>query len=342
MQNATFNAVFESTNTNSAAEQNVVKTFSTKLPNGNKLTINSTPAELNILADAMADIPKEDKPKAKADVQEELVQNTIAADEADVTEQVTQMAAKPAAAPQYVTPEKWEFTVAEDDANIQLRSRDTYVWQFKAQQRRTAVASLQMCRVVYEANKMLVDHDFLRFCESIGYKSDSSTVRKFLAIGRVYPRLIQYADQLPAAWTSIYALTQMPADDFERCIADGYRLCDLSTAEIDDLVKKTRVIKNLVSPFKKDKKEVGTCVAKVFFTKVLDDTDLRLLKKAFAEISLRMPVELRIEKKIEDMYSERAAQRYSTAKKEAADTAVKPENWDYGTAANSVYAQKAA
>lgn len=69
---------------------------------------------------------------------------------------------------------------------------------------------------------------------------------------------------------------------------------------------------------------------------------MRLLKKAFAEISLRMPVELRIEKKIEDMYSQRAAQRYETAKKEAPETAVKPENWDYGTAANNMYAQKAA
>lgn len=97
-----------------------------------------------------------------------------------------------------------------------------------------------------------------------------------------------------------------------------------------------------MSPFKKDKKEVSVCVAKVFFTKVLDDTDLRLLKKAFAEISTRMPVELRIEKKIEDMYTERAAQRYEAAKKEAPDATVKPDAWDYGTAANNVYAQKAA
>ncbi len=337
------NAATQTASVNTAAELNIKPgMLSTTLPDGRKLTINSSADEFKPLGEAMANIPKEDKPKAKASVQEELVQNTIKADEAEVSQQVKKLAATTVANPEYVTPEKWEFSVAEDDANIEPRTRDTYVWQFKAQQRRTAIASLQMCRVVYEANKMLADYDFLRFCESIGYKSDSSTVRKFLVIGRVYPRLIQYADQLPAAWTSIYALTQMPADDFERCIADGYRLCDLSTAEIEGLVKKTRAINNLVSPFKKDKKEINVCVAKVFFTKVLDDTDLRLLKKAFAEISLRMPVELRIEKKIEDMYSQRAAQRYETAKKEAPETAVKPENWDYGTAANNMYAQKAA
>lgn len=152
----------------------------------------------------------------------------------------------------------------------------------------------------------------------------------------------RYADQLPAAWTSIYALTQMPADDFERCIAEGYRLCDLSTAEIDTLVKKTRKINNLMSPFKEDKKALGYCVAKVFFTKPMDDTDLRLLQKAFDEIAARLPVKLRIEKQVEEMHKERALQRYEALKQEAPDTAVKPETWDYGTAANNVYVKDAA
>ena len=337
------NAATQITVANTAAElNNKPGMLSTTLPDGRKLTINSGSDELNALGEALANTPKEDQAKAKADVQEQLVQNTVAADEAEVDEQVTQMAAAPAATPQYVTPEKWEFTVAEDDANIQVRTRDTYVWYFKAHQRRTAIASLQMCRVVYEANKMLADHDFLRFCESIGYKSDSSTVRKFLVIGRVYPRLIQYADQLPAAWTSIYALTQMPADDFERCIADGYRLCDLSTAEIDALVKKTRSVSNLMSPFKLDKKDNSFCVARVFFTKAMDDVDLRLLQKAFDEIATRLPVKLRIEKKVEEMHKERALQRYEALKKEAPDVALKPDAWDYGNAANNVYAKDAA
>jgi hypothetical protein len=297
---------------------------------------------VNPSIDAIKDLPADERREAAAEFAKDLVQNTIAADEAAVAEQVATMAAARATTSQYVTPEKWEFTVAEDDASISARSRDDYIWHFKAQQRRTAIASLQMCRVVYEANKMLADYEYERFCESIGYKSNSSTIRKFLVIGKVYPRMIQYADQLPAAWTSIYALTQMPADEFERCLDTGYRLCDLSTAEIDGLVKKTRAINNLVSPFKQDKKQIDVCVAKVFFTKVLDDTDLRLLKKAFAEISTRMPVELRIEKKIEEMYDERAAQRYEKDKQEAPGTAVKPGAWDYGTAANNVYAKDAA
>lgn len=342
MQNATFNEVFESINTTGATDQNVVKTFSTKLPNGNKLTINSASDEVKVMTAPIAELPKDEQAEAQAEFREAMIQNTIESDEAEVVAMVTAMAATPAVKQQYVTLEKWEFTVAEDDEKIEAKGRQAYVWFFKAHQRRTAVASLQMCRVVYEANKCLTDYEFDEFCKSIGYKPDSSTIRKFLVIGKVYPRLIKYADQLPAAWTSIYALTQMPADDFERCIAEGYQLCDLSTSEIDKLVQKTRSVNNLMSPFKKDKKDNSFCVARVFFTKEMDDVDLRLLQKAFDEVAARLPVKLRIEKKVEEMHKERALQRYEALKQEAPDTAVKPETWDYGTAANNVYAKDAA
>lgn len=342
MQNATFNAVFESTNTTGAADQNVVKTFSTKLPNGNKLTINSASDEIKAMTAPIAELPKDEQAKAQAQFREAMIQNTIESDEAEVAAKVATMAAAPVVQQQYVTPEKWEFTVAEEDEKIEAKGRQVYVWYFKAHQRRTSVASLQMCRVVYEANKCLTDYEFDEFCKNIGYVPKSSTIRKFLVIGKVYPRLIKYADQLPAAWTSIYALTQMPADDFERCIEDGYPLCDLSTSEIDAMVKRTRSVANLMSPFKRDKKDNSFCVARVFFTKEMDDVDLRLLQKAFDEIGARLPVKLRIEKKVEEMHKERALQRYEALKQEAPDAAVKPADWDYGTAANNVYAKDAA
>lgn len=317
--------------------------ISTTMGDGRKITINTGNAHLNDAAKKLAALPKKQQAQAIADFQEQLVQNTLEADEAEVAQQVEKMAEAPIPATmQYETPEKWEYSVAEDDSQIEGRTRQTYVWYFKAHQRRTAIASLQMCRVVYEANKSLPEHEFDEFCKNIGYKHDSSTIRKFLVIGKVYPRLIGYADQLPAAWTSIYALTQMPADDFERCIADGYRLCDLSTGEIDALVKKTRKVNNLMSPFKEDKKAMGYCVAKVFFTKKMDDTDLRMLQKAFDEIAARLPVKLVMDKQVLEMHKERAMQRYEMLKQESPDTAIKPSEWDYGTAANSVYEKKAA
>jgi hypothetical protein len=237
---------------------------------------------------------------------------------------------------EYSVPVKFEHTCEIDDTNIVKRQRNEYVYMFKANMRRTALATLDMCRVVYEAEKSLSDADFHEFCNQINYKSDSSTIRKFSTIGKVYPRFIQYAEQLPAAWTSIYALTQIAADDFELCIKGGYQLNKLTGGEIGELVKKTRDISNSVSPFKQEKKTLHYSVASVYFTKTVDDADFRLLQKAFDEIASRLPVKLVVKKEAAEYFEKRRAQRYEKLKVEANDAMVKPDKWDYGIAANQV------
>jgi len=324
---------------------NTTATFSTTLPNGQKMTINTGEADLKVIADQLSELPFEEKVEVAETIRNELIENTDKEDVAQVRKDVEEMASSyKEPKEQYSVPAKLEYTIDEDEEEekIEAKTRQAYVWYFKAHQRRTAIASLQMCRVVYEASKSLEDTDFDEFCKNIGYKPESSTIRKFVVVGKVYPRLIKYADQLPAAWTSIYALTQMPADDFERCVSNGYRLCDLSGGEIEELVKKTRQINNLMSPFKLDKKLKAYCVAKVYLTQRIDDTDLKLIQKAFDEVASRLPIKLSIEKEVLDIYQKRANQRYQKLKQEAPDAGIKPESWDYGVAANSVYNKDAA
>jgi len=322
---------------------NTTATFSTTLPNGQKMTINTSDEGIDAVVESIKALGGEEKLEAIAKFQAELIENTEKEDIKQFNQDVQDMNANyKAPTEKYSVPAKLEYTIDEDDEKIEAKDRQTYVWYFKAHQRRTAIASLQMCRVVYEASKSLEDSDFDEFCKNIGYKPESSTIRKFTVVGKVYPRLIKYADQLPAAWTSIYALTQMPADDFERCVSDGYRLCDLSGGEIEELVKQTRQINNLMSPFKLDKKVKAYCVGKVYLTQKIDDTDLRLIQKAFDEVASRLPIKLSIEKEVLDISQKRANQRYQKLKQEAPDTGIKPETWDYGVAANSVYNKDAA
>jgi len=324
---------------------NTTATFSTTLPNGQKMTINSGVEDLEFVSNQFKDLPIEERLVAAEKVRDEMIENTDNEDKEQLDKEISEMASSyEQPKEKYSVPAKLEYTIDEDEEEekIEPKTRQAYVWYFKAHQRRTAIASLQMCRVVYEASKSLADLNFDEFCKNIGYEPKSSTIRKFTVVGKVYPRLIKYADQLPAAWTSIYALTQMPADEFERCIESGYRLCDLSGGEIDQLVKKTRQINNLMSPFKLDKKQNAICVAKVYFTRKMDDVDLRLLQKAFDEVAARLPVKLSIETQVLEMFKERANQRYQKLKQEAPETGIKPESWDYGVAANSVYNKDAA
>jgi hypothetical protein len=272
-------------------------------------------------------------------MQRELNEKTDEDYDAGAAEHVKQLTAQtPAQEATYKSVQRMEYTVAgEDMDDIVVLSRQEYVFQFKAQARNTARAALEMCRLVYCAHKSLSETDFMTFCQNVGYKDDSSTIRKFITIGKVYPRLIDYAEQLPIAWTSIYQLTQMPADDFQRCIDDKYAFNKLTGSELKALVDKTKDANDIVSPFKRDKKINAYRVGTVFFTKLPDDTDFRLLQKAFDEVSARLPVRLVLSKEVTERFANRRAQRYELLKQEDDSVAVKPQEWDYGSAANDVH-----
>jgi len=224
-----------------------------------------------------------------------------------------------------------------DSTAIAPKERKEYVAAFKAGVEKTARSTLEMCRVVYEAEQSLDKFQFKTFCEEVGLKDYSSTVRKFSAIGRVYPRFIQYVDQLPASWTNIYLITQIPADAFEECLAKGYALNKLTGSKLDELVKSTKDINKIEEPLCFDSKNSGYVFAKLLFTKKPDDTDWRAMEKALAEISARLPIKFVINKEAGEFVKARREQRYEQIKRNAKDVDLKPDLWDLGAEANAVY-----
>ena len=224
-----------------------------------------------------------------------------------------------------------------DTTAIVPKERKEYVAAFKAGVEKTARSTLEMCRVVYEAEQSLDKFQFKTFCEEVGLKDYSSTVRKFSAIGRVYPRFIQYVDQLPASWTNIYLITQIPADAFEECLAKGYALNKLTGTKLDELVKSTKDINKIEEPLSFDSKNSGYVFAKLLFTKKPDDTDWRAMEKALGEISARLPIKFVINKEAGEFVQARREQRYEQIKRKSKDVDLKPDLWDLGAEANAVY-----
>ena len=224
-----------------------------------------------------------------------------------------------------------------DSTAITPKERKEYVAAFKAGVEKTARSTLEICRIVYEAEQSLDKFQFKTFCEEVGLKDYSSTVRKFSAIGRVYPRFIQYVDQLPASWTNIYLITQIPADTFEECVTKGYALNKLTGAKLDELVKSTKDINKIEEPLSFDSKNAGYVFAKLLFTKKPDDTDWRAMEKALAEISARLPIKFVINKEAVEFVQARREQRYEQIKQSSKNVDLKPDLWDLGAEANAVY-----
>lgn len=245
---------------------------------------------------------------------------------------------KATANPGVIYERKLSIEAATADATaIVPKERKEYVAAFKAGVEKTARSTLEMCRVVYEAEQSLDKFQFKTFCEEVGLKDYSSTVRKFSAIGRVYPRFIQYVDQLPASWTNIYLITQIPADAFEECLTKGYALNKLTGSKLDELVKSTKDVNKIEEPLSFDSKNSGYVFAKLLFTKKPDDTDWRAMEKALAEISARLPIKFVINKEAGEFVKARREQRYEQIKQNSKNVDLKPDLWDLGAEANAVY-----
>ena len=110
--------------------------------------------------------------------------------------------------------------------------RERFLSEYTAFAVKTAKATVEMCRVVYEAKTQLAKYEYLCFLRDIHHSSEDSTIRKYLAIGERYDKLIQYTNLLPSSWTSIYAITQIPSDVFDALVSTGSSMANLKGAQI--------------------------------------------------------------------------------------------------------------
>ena len=224
----------------------------------------------------------------------------------------------------------------EEDENLVKHERSFYVQEFKRGVEKTARATLETCRVVYEASRVLDNYQFQNFCKEVGYRDSSSSIRKFIAIGKVYPRFIQYADQLPSAWTAIYLITQIPADDFDTYIKHGKRLDQLKGNHLAGLTRKTMETADITTPLPYDDKAGGHVFAKLVSAKKLDDKDWRAIEKAMNEMQSRLPVRFVVLPGLKDLITEARLRMYENSKKHFVGQSFRPDTWDMGEEANAV------
>lgn len=219
----------------------------------------------------------------------------------------------------------------KDLERIKPRTRDQYVEQFRKSEARTARATLHMCRVVYEAKQTLAEHDFADFCTAIGYKDNSSVIRKYCAIGKLQPRLVKHAEYLPHEWSKIYTITQIPARAFELYAEGDFDFRKLKGKDLDALLEATREETPIQKLLPKDKDSQHFVFAKVLFTKSFVDVfDWAAVRRALAEVESRLPIRVQFETEANKAYEWTKANRYNAAKQNAWEVEFNPKKWDYG------------
>jgi hypothetical protein len=225
-----------------------------------------------------------------------------------------------------------------DNEVITPKTVNEYTLLFKKAEELSAREILAMCRVVYEANKSLNSAEFSDFCQRIGYKDTSSAIRKQIVIGKLQPRLVNHAEALPATWTGIYSITQIPAQEFEMLMDANRSFKEMPNSKIQELVKQTRDLSQVgISPavltLDEKKRNIlkGTVVAKVYFSKQPDDLDWKAFEKAMREVEANLPLNIQITADLHDLYVDRKLKRYEKIKTKQAPKVFKPETWDMGS-----------
>jgi hypothetical protein len=81
----------------------------------------------------------------------------------------------------------------------------------------TAQSILALAETCYEAKSHLSENEFEEFKTEVGLKSQS-TLSKLLGIGEKSTRLRPHVDKLPQAWTTLYKLSRLEPNEFDRII----------------------------------------------------------------------------------------------------------------------------
>ena len=97
--------------------------------------------------------------------------------------------------------------------------------KFNGFARKTAESVLQMAKVVSDMKAQAQEQrdktEFEKFCELIGYKSDSSLIRKFIQIGSKFEQLMASVDKLPNTWTTVYQIALLSNEAIEALMEKG-------------------------------------------------------------------------------------------------------------------------
>lgn len=145
--------------------------------------------------------------------------------------------------------------------NIVHGSVQEYVNKYHLFAAKTAENALGMCKVVCDAKAYLNEKMFKQFCEKIDLNVNSSTISKLLKIGGRYEQFIKYSDRLPNSWTSLYLITDIPAEDFETLIQERITLANVTAGDVNKILGKTPKPKGSLNL-------TEGMAASVYFTKV--------------------------------------------------------------------------
>jgi hypothetical protein len=120
--------------------------------------------------------------------------------------------------------------------------------EFNMYAKQTAIGILEMGRVVFTVKKEMKNEDmFKEFCQRIGYKHTSSSIKKLKLIGKKYDQLHSNVDFLPNSWTTLYEISRLAEAQLKEYIemgiinpqVQGFKIKELGTKKTPEVEKQS-------------------------------------------------------------------------------------------------------
>ncbi len=177
-------------------------------------------------------------------------------------------------------------TVNTLNLNVDSERLLTLAADFRRFAKKAAEGVLDMAATVLRASKLGSDAQFHRFCELVGQRYQSPTMKKLKLIGEKYEFLLAKAEKLPGSWTTVYQIAKLANDEIERLIDKGVIHAQMLARDLPsdkpskikgESAKKAREVPNGTDATP----EMGF---RVRLVPNLDDTTARKLKSLLSEI----------------------------------------------------------
>jgi hypothetical protein len=120
---------------------------------------------------------------------------------------------------------------------------EKFATQYHLCVQKTAIAILELAKVVGDAKRELSKELFVEFREAIGANASKDTyIKKLLCIAKASARFTSISDRLPPSYTTLYSLSQMKDDVFKKISTDNVISPEMTARTLVNYLKMKRVV----------------------------------------------------------------------------------------------------
>ena len=120
---------------------------------------------------------------------------------------------------------------------------EKFATQYRLCVQKTAIAILELAKVVGDAKRELSKELFVEFREAIGANASKDTyIKKLLCIAKASARFTSISERLPPSYTTLYSLSQMKDDVFKKISTDDVISPEMTARTLVNYLKMKRVV----------------------------------------------------------------------------------------------------